>query len=254
MTHSRDYGEARADMPAWVVLHGWGFDGSVMEPLARALAETRHVHVVDLPGFGRDDATPGGGDLHAMADTLAAQWSGPAHWLGWSLGGLVALDIADRHPGCVAGVDLLAASPCFVAGDDWPGIPAGELERFIAELARDPAAAHRRFLGFQLAGSDGARGVLRQLRAHSAERGLPPEPALATGLKILRDADLRAVLPALSCPVRATLGGADPLVPPALAGPLDAAGVDTRVIQGAGHAPFLSHPGAVLEALQQPMS
>lgn len=249
----REYGVPRDDAPAWVVLHGWGFDGSVMEPLARSLAAEHHVYVVDLPGFGPDDTGTCGGDVHAMADALAAEWPGPAHWLGWSLGGLVALDIAYRHPACVTGLDLLAASPRFVADDGWPGIAAGQLERFMDELGADPAAAHRRFLGFQLAGSDGARGVLRRLRAHSDSRGLPPGPALAGGLQILRRADLRQALPALSCPVRATLGGADPLVPPALAEPLAAAGVVAQLVEGAGHAPFLSHPGAVLEALRQPM-
>jgi len=246
----REYGDA--DGPARVLLHGWGFDGAVMEPLARSLARLERVLVIDLPGFGSGDDRRPGTDLDALARAVMAVAPAAAHWTGWSLGGLVAMAAADRCPGRVQGVDLLAGTPRFVADGDWPGIAPEELDGFRAAVAADPGSAHRRFLAFQLAGSDGARTVLRQLRAFTECNGLPPREALADGLQILRDVDLRARLSALSCPVRALLGGADPLVPAALEPHLAAAGVEVRVIPGAGHVPFLSHPDAVYEGLKQP--
>lgn len=239
----------------WILVHGWGFDGAVMQPLARALAaEGSGACVIDLPGFRVDDPDPPGRDVGALADAVAARVPVGCRWLGWSLGGLVALAAARRHPRHVGAVDLLASTPRFVRDEHWPGIPAAELDAFADAVEEDPLAAHRRFTAFQLAGSEGARAVLRQLRALGERHGVPSRRALADGLSILRDTDLRAQLSGLSCPVRAVLGGADPLVPPALEAPLTALGVQVHVIEGAGHVPYLSHPEAVYAALlDQPM-
>lgn len=247
----REYGTG--DRSTWVLLHGWGFDGAVMEPLARRLAGRGRVLVPDLPGFAPADTQPPGIDVDALADAVARSAPAGARWLGWSLGGLVALSVARRYPQRVRGVDLLASTPRFVAATDWPGIAPEALADFSAGVDADPVAAHRRFLAFQLAGSEGARPLLRQLRDLAERRGLPSQRALADGLSILRQCDLRQQLSALSCPVRALLGRADPLVPAALEPQLSELGVEVRVIEGAGHVPFLSHPGVVREALEQSM-
>lgn len=246
----REFGAHGQAVP-WVLLHGWGFGAAVLEPLARRLAAQARVVTVDLPGWGRSDAVADGADPAALAEPVLARVPRPARWLGWSMGGLVALAAAARAPDAVAAVDLLAATPRFARAPDWPGIEAAQLSTFAAAVAADPAAAHRRFLGFQLAGSEGAHRALRELRACTARDGLPAAQSLRAGLEMLLDADLRAVLAALSCPARAVLGARDPLVPAAVAARLAAMGADVRVIDGAGHAPFLSHPQAVLTALTE---
>src|SRR5690625_8021596 len=73
-----------------VLIHGWAMHGGVFAPLTAALAERATVHVVDLPGHGhsRDSDLP----LDAADCARAiAEATPPAIWLGWSLGGLVAL-------------------------------------------------------------------------------------------------------------------------------------------------------------------
>ncbi len=246
----REFGAGGA-APPWVLLHGWGFGGMVLEPLARRLAADRRVLVVDLPGWGVSPAAADGADPDALAAAVLAALPRPCRWLGWSLGALVALAAAAREPGAVSTIDLLAASPRFTRAPDWPGIDPARLREFAAAVAADPAAAHRRFLAFQLAGSNGAHRALRELRACAGREGLPGPQSMSAGLEMLERADLREVTTALSCPVRAVLGGADPLVPVAIAGPLGGMGVDVRVIEGAGHAPFLSHPEAVTAALAE---
>jgi pimeloyl-[acyl-carrier protein] methyl ester esterase len=109
----------------------------------------------------------------------------------------------------------------------------------------------QRFLALQVKGSEAARETLRQLRQELAERPAPDPAALALGLDLLRDADLRARLPELACPSLWLFGERDTLVPAAVASSIAALLPQARVqaIPRAAHAPFLSHPAATTAAL-----
>lgn len=235
--------------PPLVLLPGWGFGRHAFDPAIDALAASHRVVRMDLPGCGASRPDRCGGDLDAIAASALAAAPQPAVWVGWSVGALVALAAARQRPDAVASVVLVAASPQFVAEARWPGIDSETLAGFADGVERDPAAAHARFLQFQLAGSARSRPALRALRAAAAADGLPDVASLRAGLEILRATDLRATLGALSCPVAAILGQADPLVPAAIGPRLRRAGVAVARIAGAGHAPFVSHPDEFLAAL-----
>ncbi|MEX1080477.1 MAG: alpha/beta fold hydrolase [Halofilum sp. (in: g-proteobacteria)] len=240
--------DARGAGAPLVAVHGWGFGRHVFDPVLDGLAARHRVVRVDLPGCGESRPDRCGDDLDAIAASVLDAVPQPAWWLGWSLGGLVALAAARQRPQAVAGVTLVAASPCFPAFGDWPGIHAATLVDFARAAERDPAGVHARFLQLQLAGSARARPALRALRAAAAIDGVPEGASLRAGLRILATTDLRGALGALSCQVAAIMGEADPLVPVAVEPSLGAAGVLVERIAGAGHAPFASHPDAFLAA------
>jgi pimeloyl-[acyl-carrier protein] methyl ester esterase len=91
----------------------------------------------------------------------------------------------------------------------------------------------------QVRGTEHSGDVLRYLRAALQERPYPRGEALAAGLQLLQNSDLRATLTDLDIPIFWLFGERDTLVPAAAS-----ARVPGRhaVITGAGHAPFLSHP------------
>jgi pimeloyl-[acyl-carrier protein] methyl ester esterase len=86
------------------------------------------------------------------------------------------------------------------------------------------------------------------LRGRLASHGEPDAAALAAGLGVLREADLRDALPRIALPSLVVAGEHDRLTPPeagrALAASLPAARF--RLVERSGHAPFLSHPAEVL--------
>jgi pimeloyl-[acyl-carrier protein] methyl ester esterase len=86
------------------------------------------------------------------------------------------------------------------------------------------------------------------LRAHVTLRSEPDRRALVAGLDVLRNADLRRLLPQVELPALVIAGAHDCLTPVGagrqLAASLPCARL--RIIERSGHAPFLSHPDHVL--------
>lgn len=237
--------------PALAMLHGWAMHGGVFEALAQRLESRFTLHIVDLPGHGRsrtDSTTPLAPE--ALSDALAAQLP-PALWLGWSLGGLAALALAQRHPSRVHGLAMVCASPRFVRGVDWAeGMDPAVFERFADDLSRDYRMAVDRFLLLEAQGSDHAREEIRALRAIVFAHGEPTPERLREGLAVLQSADLRAGLGALAMPTTWIAGRRDRLVSPAAMQRAAATcgGSFVEVTHG-GHAPFLTHADCVAEAI-----
>ena len=238
--------------PDLVLLHGWAMHGGVFAPLVDALRADFTVHVVDLPGHGHSRGSTLPLALEPVADALAARLPRAA-WLGWSLGGLFALEAARRHPQQVRALVMLASSPRFVRGDDWPhGMSAEIFQGFAHGLRHDYRATLDRFIALEAFGSDDARGEIRALRDEVFARGEPVAQVLADGLGLLERSDLRDALPMLRMPGLWLAGRRDRLVSPRAMEAAAALAPDARaqVFASAGHAPFLTHPDAVAEAVR----
>ncbi len=234
-----------------VILHGWAMHGGVMSPLVDALTDRCTVYVVDLPGHGRSRDCPLPLDPATSAAAIAAV-TPPAVWLGWSLGGLIALTAALDMPEQVLGLAMLCATPKFVRDDTWPhGSDATQVRHLATDLETDYHATLERFMALETMGSPDPRAELRHLRSLVFARGEPEVRVLQEGICLLEDSDLRARLPTLNMPSVWIAGRRDRLVPPA-AMQWSAEQCSGRFadIEHAGHAPFFGHVDALVEALQ----
>ena len=237
--------------PDLVLLHGWGMNAAVWKPLVPGLSERFRLTLVELPGHGAS-APAAAADLGEWVELCLAVAPPNAHWLGWSLGGQIALAAALSAPARVTGLSLVGTTPRFVQDEDWAcAMPVATFKQFASALHGDPNATLNRFLSLQVKGAENARETLKLLRAELAQRPPASAAGLAQGLDLLLRNDLRADLGQLACPSHWLFGSRDTLVPVALRERLPAylPGADMQEIQGAGHAPFLSHPYASLDAL-----
>lgn len=241
---------AKIDM---VFLHGWAMNSAVWQPCLQLLPGWVEPRCIDLPGHGAC-ADVQAVTLDEYVEHVAQQITRPVLLLGWSLGGLVSLRLAQLYPEKVSALFQVATNPKFVKGGDWQtAIEAGVFEQFSISLEKDMAKTIRRFLALQVRGTDTSMQTLRELQAAIDERGLPDIKALRAGLKVLSDTDLTEALQAMDCPVSWLLGEKDALVPLALARTLEQmpVDVDIQILAGSGHAPFISHPDAFVNALLQ---
>ncbi|MFA5982705.1 MAG: pimeloyl-ACP methyl ester esterase BioH [Methylococcaceae bacterium] len=231
-----------------VLVHGWAMHSGVWGDFAKHLSRSYRVICIDLPGHGQSV----GEHEYTLANICKALVDAidePACcWLGWSLGATIVLEVARRYPSRVNALLLLAGNPCFINNADWPGVSKVVLSAFTHDLEHNQDRTILRFLSLQ---SNGSKPILKQLKLALSMHEPPQAKALLAGLSILQNSDLRAWLPAISCPMAVILGALDPLVPSHVGLALKKIAPDiklTSIGQG-GHLPFLSHEQEVITAI-----
>ena len=234
----------RRDAPGLALVPGWGMDAGIFLPLAERLSERFHIYLPNLPGHGASRPYAlSDRPLDTWAEALTEAVPEPVAWLGWSLGGMLALRIAAHHPQRVTALILLAATPRFVSGKDWPhGVDPEVLADFRAALAADPAKTLNRFAALQVRGDLRAGQQLRMLRKHLAAAPPPDARALTDGLRILAEADLRADWAGIRQPALAILGAEDRLTTAAGGAAMQRLNPNLHmdVFPKTAHLPFLS--------------
>ena len=245
-------GVADADAQDIVLIHGWGLHAIVFDDIVPALLERFRVTVVDLPGMGQSPLPNADYTLGFLAEQVLAIMPARAHLLGWSLGGLVALAMADKAPERVQSVVTVATSPRFTAGEDWQAAMKPEILAKFAELFdEDQEGTLVRFLALNCKGSAAMREDTARLKEILYFCGLPAPKALRGGLDILRDTDLRQALPTLSMPVLMVFGEHDHIVPAAAMPAVEPLIQNGRpaLIEQVAHVPFLSAPDTFTRAV-----
>lgn len=106
-----------AAVPPLILLHGFTGDSTAWSDLVPFLGPERPVWAVDLVGHGHSPAPadPAAYTMPAVVASVAAaaraEGVARAHWLGYSMGGRVALHLALAEPALVASLILVGASP-----------------------------------------------------------------------------------------------------------------------------------------------
>ncbi len=247
-----------ADGPPLVLLHGLGGSSANWALLAPALAERHRVVLVDLPGHGRSGPLPAAPGIGPYADRVALLLErlelGAAVVVGHSLGGLVALRLAARHPAAVRGLVLAApagigsgtkAAERALAFVGWvqPGrrispywravARSGTLKRIVFGrwFAADPEAL----------GTDAVEALLGEINLHTDTQ---------SASRVLTADDPRLDLHEVGCPALVLWGAEDHQLP--VDDAFDYARrlhAQLRVIADCGHLLVVERPEACLDAI-----
>jgi pimeloyl-ACP methyl ester carboxylesterase len=96
------YGDLSSQQTPLLVLHGSYMSADAMTPLIRPFIASRPVIALDARGHGRTGDLPGGITYEQMADDAATVLEAlkirSADVLGYSMGGVTAINLAIRHP------------------------------------------------------------------------------------------------------------------------------------------------------------
>jgi pyruvate dehydrogenase E2 component (dihydrolipoamide acetyltransferase) len=226
-----------------LLLHGFGGDLGNWLFNQEALAKTRTVWAIDLPGHGESSKDVGTGTLDELAATAAAFLESvgapSAHLVGHSVGGAVALALASAAPSRVRSLSLVSSAGL---GRE---INAGYIDGFVsaatrnalkplvAQLLADEALVTRKLVDDLLNYKrlEGVDAALRRLADNLF-------PAGAQG-RIFREA-----LASTNVPVLVVWGEKDRIIPAAHAAGLPAH-VKVEVLPGTGHMVQMEAAGAV---------
>jgi pimeloyl-ACP methyl ester carboxylesterase len=245
----RDFDPA---LPAVVFLHGAGMDHTVWALLARSFAHHGFgVLAPDLPGHGRSDGAALS-SVAALADWTAALIDaagvgvGAARLVGHSMGSLVALEAAARHPEKVTALGLIATAAPMQVSDDLLNAAKRNDHAAVDMISLWGHGYHATLGGSQAPGLWMLGGGERLL-----ERARPG--VLFADLSACNDyRDALAAAAKVSVPSLVILGSRD-LMTPAKAGKAIAAAIAAcrlTVIDGAGHMLMSERPDDVLAALR----
>ncbi len=236
-----------------LLIHGNGATAEQWGDTVTELARAHRVISYDRRGFGRSVHPPIKDFRRHTADAacLLRELAGePATVVGWSGGGLVALDLAVRHPGQVA--SLVLEEP-----------PLHAKSHMTARMARAMITAQlvRRVKGADAAGEVFLRWASGYTTGGAAFDGFPPAwqaSMRANGAAIMAELDAGTGehlttedIGSIACPVTCLLGGlSDPAI---VAGThrIMAMVPHARLVRvpGAGHALHVDRPGAFVETI-----
>src|ERR1700729_2401730 len=242
--------EFDAAQPTIVLLHGAGFDHTTWSLHSRWFAHHGYgVLAPDLPGHGRSPGAP----LPTIADMadwtvalLDAAGVAKAQLVGHSMGSLIALETAARHPAKVSALTLIGTAATMTVGPDL--LKAAESNDHAAiDMVSIWGLGFQAELGGSLAPGlwmhSGAERVLERCRPGVLFNDLSACNAYQNAL---------AAAAQIKVPATLILGERDMMTPVKAGKALAAALPNSRIVvlQGAGHMMMAERPDELLAALQ----
>ncbi|MDR3566817.1 MAG: alpha/beta hydrolase [Syntrophobacteraceae bacterium] len=219
-----------------VFISGWAHGEEALRPLAEAMAASgRIVSNLSLASCGPFE--DGDKNISAYGRFVSSHLdtSGePATIVGWSTGGVVALETAARYPEKVDRLVLLSTTARFCSDKDYTsGVNPAVLRAMIRGLRKNPEDVVSDFIREAMHPLDIGAEVLAARTQSALAAGTV---SLAHGLKYLLAADLRRDLPSLALPCLIVHGLQDRIVPVEAGRYLTANLPDSEIVMSsAGH-------------------
>ncbi|EMI40376.1 biotin biosynthesis protein BioH [Rhodopirellula sp. SWK7] len=202
------------------LVSGWAFGEAALAGVAEPLASE-----FDVTRLAAEDALPSG----KLAEMLPSDQ--PCVLVGWSLGGMLALEAAE-HLAEGSMLVLIGSTAKFTGGDETPhGVPVAEVRSMSILFRRQPQETLANFLR--------QSALPHEPLADVNQTGTDQDdcPKLLEGLKYLRDADLRDAADRVGVATLILHGADDRVISPAASADLSRriSGSRLKTIDDVGH-------------------
>jgi pimeloyl-ACP methyl ester carboxylesterase len=242
------------DGPPLLLIPGLGATRVIFDPVLPFLTPHLRVAVYDQRGIGASQSDPGPFTTEQLGDDGVAVLDGlrleRATVLGASFGGMVAQQLAVRHPDRVSALVLAATGPGNAHLVREPDPAASDA--LLGKGARTPADAYRVACTvlYSRTFQEEHAGFIEQQVRDRARRPIAPRVFQAQ-LAASRGHDAWDRLPSIACPTLVMHGSEDAVMPLANAELLAARipGAVLMVFDGAGHLFFHEQPARTAQAL-----
>lgn len=228
--------------PAVLFLHGFPLDHTMWDGARQALDASYDCVAPDLRGFGLSRADVGSvltmeAHAHDAARVVGRLGLGRVHVVGLSMGGYVALALAELHPELLRSLTLVDSR----AGDD------GDEGRARRDAAADRLLEHGRgAFAREMLAKLVAPGASREVRAAllTTMEATPYETIAAALMGMKARPDRTHVLRSLGAPFLAVCGEQDAITPPPMSRAMAEVhpSGEVAVLPGAGHMSPMERP------------
>lgn len=218
-----------------VFFHGWGFDSSVFKSFAEKLSDRYEIILIDIKKY----------ELEHISKNALPQIPCGSVLIGWSLGGLLGVRLADLYPELFSKIILLNTNPCFVEKDNWPGVRPEVFEKFESDLIINPKKLLTRFAFLQF------KGIEKYLKF--PQNDLEVE-ILKQGLTYLKQENILDIVKKYNKNLLMVFGKDDNLVPVGIAEKIELFknnSIKIKILENATHAPFLTQPEILSECFDE---
>jgi pimeloyl-[acyl-carrier protein] methyl ester esterase len=227
-----------------VLIHGWGMHSGIWEPIIDKFSNQYTLHLVDIPGMGKSHVIDPY-DLNHVVEVISESLPTSFDILGWSLGSLITLKMSLMYPEKIHRMVLVGGTPCFINQIDWShGVDIRDFNDFANKLFKNYKSTMINFYTLQLMHSKNSKPLIKKLKQIDEAENPPDVKSLQLGLDILLKNDLRDDINKIDHQTLLIVGDMDRLTPKSASMWLEShiKKGQLKVIEGASHIPFLSHP------------
>ncbi|CAL4325875.1 Pimeloyl-[acyl-carrier protein] methyl ester esterase [Buchnera aphidicola (Protaphis terricola)] len=226
-----------------IILNGWGFDSNIWLLISQKLSMYFKVHLIDFPGIGVNKKLRPV-NIQSIIQILNFYMPKNSIYLGWSLGGLIAIQFALSYPKKILGLINICSSPYFIKKNNWPGIEKKKIYHFYHDLKNNYFSTLNNFLSLHTLDSEKYLNDLTILKKILFQKkNIPNQEILKNGLKMILSVDLRHKISQIKIPFLRIYGDLDNLVPKEVVKLIDiiCPNSESIIIEKSRHIPFISH-------------
>ena len=236
-----------------VFVHGWASTPYIWFYQMDYFKNGYQVWAPELAGHGKKrlcaDKAPFECMVTDICDMITEKGLSDVHLVGWSLGGMVTLEVARRLRGDIKQLVLIGTAPKFIKSEDFSvGMSKELLLKVQNRLDRSFDSTLNWFYRFIFTARERSAEGFKQI-LHMLGDFMNPlyQEDMVEALNVLLDVDLRDSLAQINMPTLIIHGAKDPICPPKAATFLheNIKGSRLELIENCGHAPFLSQPKKV---------